>query len=60
MDYYVIYDLHDNIVAYCDNLDELSKCVNRRKRELKYRFKNRNIYYIQFPYILKIYKFLDN
>ena len=57
MDYYVVYDYNDNIVAYCDNLDELSKLVNRRKKELKYRFKNKNIFHIQVPNLLKIYKF---
>lgn len=57
MDYYVVYDKDDNIIALCDDLDELSKFVNRRKKELKYRFKDRNMYYIQVPNLLKIYKF---
>lgn len=57
MDYYVVYDKDDNIIALCDNLDELSKFVNRRKKELKYRFKDRDMYYIQVPNLLKIYKF---
>jgi len=57
LDYYVVYDKDDNIIALCDDLDELSKFVNRRKKELKYRFKDRNMYYIQVPNLLKIYKF---
>lgn len=57
MDYYVIYDKNDNLIAFCENLDELSEFVNRRKKELKYRLKNKNIYYIQVPNLLKIYKF---
>ena len=57
LDYYVVYDKDDNIIALCDDLDELSKFVNRRKKELKYRFKNRDMYYIQVPNLLKIYKF---
>ena len=57
MEYYVIYDVNDNIIALCEDLDELSKFVNRRKKELKYRLKNKNIYYIEVPKILKIYKF---
>ncbi len=57
MEYYVIYDNNDNLIALCEDLDELSKFVNRRKRELKYRFKNKDIFYIQVPNLLKIYKF---
>lgn len=57
MEYYVIYDKDDNLIAYCENIDELSNFVNRRKRELKYRFKDKNIFNIQVPHLLKIYKF---
>ena len=57
MDYYVIYDINDNLIAYCNDLDELSIFINRRKRELKYRFKNKDICYVQVPKLLKIYKF---
>jgi len=57
LEYYVIYDKDDNLVAYCENLDELAKFVNRRKKELKYRFKNKNLFNIQLPKLLKIYKF---
>lgn len=57
MDYYVIYDKNDNLIALCENLDELSKFVNRRKKELKYRFKDRNIFHIQVPNLLTIYKY---
>jgi len=58
LEYYVIYDKNDNLLAYCENLDELSKFVNRRKKELKYRFKDKNIFNIQVPVLLKIYKFI--
>ena len=57
MEYYVVYDKNDNIVAFCEDLEELSIFVNRRKRELKYRFKNKNIFCIQVPTLLRIYKF---
>lgn len=57
MEYYVIYDKDDNLVAYCENIEELSNFVNRRKRELKYRFKNKNVFNIQVPNLLRIYKF---
>ena len=60
LDYYVIYDFHDNIIAYCDNLDELSKFTNRLKKHLKYEFKNRDVvYYFYENTIRRIYKFLD-
>ena len=57
LEYYVIYDKDDNLIAYCENIDELSKFVNRRKKELKYRFKNRNLFNIEVPNLLRIYKF---
>ena len=56
-EYYVIYDKNDNLIAYCENLDELSKFVNRRRKELKYRFKSKQVFNIQIPKFLKIYKF---
>lgn len=57
MEYYVIYDKDDNLVAYCENLDELAQFVNRRKKELKYRFKSTNLFNIKIPVLLRIYKF---
>ena len=57
MEYYVIYDKDDNLIAYCENIDELSKFVNRRKKELKYRFKDRDIFHIEVPSLLRIYKY---
>ena len=57
MEYYVIYDKNDNLIAYCENIDELSDYVNRRKKELKYRFKNKDIFHIKVPVLLKIYKY---
>lgn len=57
MEYYIIYDKDDNLVAYCENIDELAKFVNRRKRELKYHFKSKNLFNIQVPKLLRIYKF---
>lgn len=57
MEYYVIYDKDDNLIAYCENIEELSSFVNRRKRELKYRLKDKKVFNIQVPNLLKIYKF---
>lgn len=57
LDYFVIYDLNDNVVAFCEDLKELSLFVNRPIRELRYRFKYKNIFQIQVPKVLNIYKF---
>ena len=56
-DYYVVYDKNDNLIAYCENIDELAKFVNRRKKELKYRFKSTNLFNIKIPNLLRIYKY---
>ena len=59
LEYYLVYDKDDNILAFCDSLDELSIFVNRRKKELKYRFKTKDLVYIQVPKLLKLYKFIE-
>lgn len=58
-DYFVVYDNYDNIIAYCDNLEELSKLVNRNKKYLKFYLKDKDFTYIQKPSLLKVYKFSD-
>lgn len=57
--YFVIYDLYDNIVAYLDSLDELASFTNRRKKQLKYCFKNKNKVQLQDKKVYYIYKFID-
>lgn len=57
LDYFVIYDLNDNVIAYIDTLEELSLFVDRPIRELRYRFKFKNVFQIQVPKVLNIYKF---
>ena len=58
MEYYVIYDNNDNIIAYIDNLEELSSYTNFKKKYLKFHFKNRNyLNYIYDNSYRKIYKF---
>ena len=58
MNHFVIYDLCDNIIAYIDNLEELSIFTNLRKKQLKYKLKNKDvIYYIYDNSYRKIYKF---
>lgn len=59
MEHFVIYDLNDNIIAYIDNFEELSLFTQLRKRQLKYKLKNKNfIYYVYDNSYRKIYKFL--
>ncbi len=59
MEYYVVYDLNDNLIAYIDTLDELALFTNLRKRQLKYKLKNKDfIYYIFNDSYRKIYKFI--
>ncbi|MDD6277238.1 MAG: hypothetical protein PUA55_01530 [Mycoplasma sp.] len=60
MEYYVIYDLNDNIVAYCDTLKELSYYTGLRTFDINYKFKKTLSDYILFDMSnnrYKIYKF---
>ncbi len=45
MEYFVIYDLNDNIVAYCDNIEELITYTGIRKNNLRSRLKIKDYYY---------------
>ena len=56
--YFIVYDNKDNIIAYIDSLDELATYFNRRKRQLKYEFKNKNFIQIQNKNIFYVYKFI--
>lgn len=59
MEHFVIYDINDNIIAYIESFDELSSFTQLRKRQLKYKLKNKDfIYYIYDNSYRKIYKFL--
>lgn len=56
--WFVIYDLTDNIVRYCDDLDELVNFTKLRKKQIVYKFKNRDyIFYQVNGSYCKIYKF---
>ena len=58
MEYYVIYDRNDNIIALCENLEELSLFTNLKKKYLKFHLKNKK--YIRYIYdnsYRKIYVF---
>lgn len=59
MEYYVIYDLNDNIVAYCDSEKEVISFTGIRKDNLRKRIKKGFCYYqIGNSYNI-IYKFLE-
>lgn len=57
MEYYVIYDKNDNVIALCEDLTELSKFVNKEKKILKFRFKTSDVVFVKVPNLIKIYKF---
>ena len=60
MEYFVIYDLKDNIIAYCDNIDELTLFTNLRKAQLKFDLKNKAYVYYRYNHSYrKIYKFFE-
>lgn len=59
MEYYVIYDLKDNVITYLDSIEELAIFTKLRKKQLKYKFKNSEfIYYTYENSYRKIYKFI--
>ena len=58
MEYYIVYDKNDEILAFCNDLDELSKFVDVKKKFLKFRFKTNDFIYVKIPNIVKIYKFI--
>lgn len=59
MEYYVIYDLKDNVITYLDSIEELALFTKLRKKQLKYKLKNSEfIYYTYENTYRKIYKFL--
>lgn len=58
MDYYVVYDLNDNVIAYLETKVELSNFCGIRVKDINYRFKNKKFIpvYIN-SRIFKIYRF---
>ena len=62
MDYYVVYDMNDNIIAYYDNKYDLSFYYGIRVKDINYKFKNTSENFIVFLFLhkfLKIYRFFD-
>lgn len=56
-EYFVIYDLNDNIIAYCDNFEELIKFTQIRKDNLYNRISKGYCYYRRNNCYKKIYRF---
>lgn len=58
-DYFVLYDMNDNIVCYIENFEELRKYLpNYRVRDIRRRFLNNSFIKIVFDNTMfKIYKF---
>jgi len=42
LEYYVIYDLNDNVVAYIETKQELSRYTGLRTFDITYKFKNKS------------------
>lgn len=58
MEYYVIYDLKDNIIAYIETLEELSSFTSLKKKYLKFHLKDREyLFYVYDNSYRKIYKY---
>lgn len=59
-EFYVIYDLKDNIVAYADDKKELSNFTGLRSRDVNFRFKNRHFILTTINgFLYKVYRFFD-
>lgn len=58
MQYFVLYDMNDNIVAYFDNKFEMCNYTGVRLYDVYYRFKNKKFIQVVINDIFyKIYKF---
>lgn len=61
MEFYVIYDLKDNIIGYFSNIEELAYFTELRQKEIKYKLTKRPfIYYKYKGKFRKIYRFCEN
>ena len=49
--------MDDNVLACLDSLDEVSEFTNKEKKQLKFRFKTRDVVLVKIPNLIKIYKF---
>lgn len=62
--YFVLYDMHDNIICYLDNVVELSKLIKVPRYKLNYYFRNNNengyVYVNVDNHLCKLYKYLKH
>lgn len=60
MEYFVVYDFNDNILGYFDDIDELVSFTGLRKKQINYKFKNREfLFYLFNGSYNKIYRFFE-
>ncbi len=58
MDYFIVYDLNDNLVAYLDNIYELVSYTGLRIYDINYKFKDHDFIISRISKkTFKIYKF---
>ena len=60
--FYMLYDLNDNIISYLDNYDELTRFVNIPERRIVFNFKNHHEFILVNVdgRLCKLYTFLKN
>lgn len=60
--FYMLYDLYDNIICYLDNYDELTRFVNIPERRVVFNFKNHHEFILVNVdgRLCKLYTFLKN
>ena len=59
MEYYTIYDLEDNLIAFIDNIYELHLFTGLRIGDINYKFKNKDyIIFVLNNRKFKVYKFI--
>lgn len=61
MEYYVLYDLNDNLVCYLNDIYDLSSYTGLRLYDINYKFKKTNKKFILInrnKQRLKVYKFI--
>lgn len=60
MEYFVLYDLNDNVICYYDNLDDFISKYKYAKKEINRKYRNsltNYIYLIIEQQFFKLYKF---
>ena len=58
MEYYTVYDMEDNIIAFLDSIDELHLFSGLRIGDIKYKFKDtNNIVFVKDHKKYKVFRF---